>query len=659
MTDAIHAREILDLQTELAKLRGEEATEQLGRALMDSVSQAKGVLEATAEGAEGWAEKEGEYREALEQVQETLGETSDFIKETLNISKQVSEGLEGFTETTKEVAGVLGEIEDAAKRIEDMKELSEATATEQLRGLSELIGEVTGKLSDLVKLIPGLGAFIEIWRLGIESITTSAAQLESIVLLRNRQAREAGLPEPYEILKSGKAKREARIQEIFDRLEELGVDLNLPAETSAGQSIPADVRNAIKLGLRDAGMTYDEFAISNAALQASRRRVNRLKDRLSTLEGEILVGPATGMTAEGLTRREVEAEQVRQELGTELDQVDDLSEELQPVGDAVTGYHEQYGQGDELEEWTDWTRATYDPSYWMSGAAIARTRSRARNPEEPGQGASDNAEATFDAMAAKAAADAAALEEAMQAEETDFDGDEADDEPAAPGGMSSGTKRAVFIGGGALAGFLIIGAILILPLNSTPGETEAATSSSSTVVQDEPASSEASTSTTAEPTSSTSSTTSTTEAMGASANPHSGAEEHPATTVRAFDVSEGSLVFEVSVNGDGRTMAESPDTNWYQAIFTFSTSDGAFEIRATWSQGRDMAGDVFDKDFAKLTDAVVVGEWTESDTFAITASDYGNDDFPDAVNLEILVRLDGGDEPDTDYGDQVVWRFEE
>ena len=143
--------------------------------------------------------------------------------------------------------------------------------------------------------------------------------------------------------------------------------------------------------------------------------------------------------------------------------------------------------------------------------------------------------------------------------------------------------------------------------------------------------------------------------MGDSADPHSGAEANPATTVRAFDVTEGSLVFSVAVNGDGRAMAESGDTKWYQAIFTFDTAEGAYEIRGTWKRGNEMEGDVFDKDFTKLADAVVVGEWTASDSFVITASDYGSDDVPSAVRLDILVRIDGGDDADTDYGDQVLW----
>lgn len=33
----------------------------------------------------------------------------------------------------------------------------------------------------------------------------------------------------------------------------------------------------------------------------------------------------------------------------------------------------------------------------------------------------------------------------------------------------------------------------------------------------------------------------------------------------------------------------------------------------------------------------------------------GNDELPDAVQVIINTRIDGGDDPDTDYGDEVIW----
>ena len=358
MTDASHAQEILNLQTELATLRGEQATEEFGQAVMESVTQAKVVLEATAGDAEAFKGKHDEYVEALDTIKETLGETSAFIEEATKTSRQVPDGIEQFGEKSSEVAEVLGQIEGAMQRVQDMKELSEATATEQIRALSDLLGEVTGWLEDIIKLIPGLGAFIEVWRLGIESIAGSAAQLESIVLQRNRQAREADLPEPYTILKTGNAKRSSRIEEILDRLEQLGVDMDPPTQTSVGDEIPVDVRNAIKVGLRDSGMTYDDFAIKNAALQAARRRTIELSNKLSDIEGQILVGPSTGMSDGELAALTARAETVKGQLGGAVGHVEDLSTELQPVGDAVTGYLDRYVSGENADKWSEWARST-------------------------------------------------------------------------------------------------------------------------------------------------------------------------------------------------------------------------------------------------------------------------------------------------------------
>ena len=133
------------------------------------------------------------------------------------------------------------------------------------------------------------------------------------------------------------------------------------------------------------------------------------------------------------------------------------------------------------------------------------------------------------------------------------------------------------------------------------------------------------------------------------------ATANPAANILSLLVTQGSLVFTVVVDGDGQAMAEAPNTQWHQPIFTFGTPDGAFEIRGTWTRSGQFEGKVFDEDFKLIGEATVTGEWTSSDTMVITASGFGSDDLPNLVKLELGVRITEADGSISTFGDVATW----
>lgn len=144
------------------------------------------------------------------------------------------------------------------------------------------------------------------------------------------------------------------------------------------------------------------------------------------------------------------------------------------------------------------------------------------------------------------------------------------------------------------------------------------------------------------------------EGEAVSAQPPSGAEANPAATVRTFEVSSGSLVFTVTVDGDGETLATSPDTKWYQPIFGFETPEGDIEIQGEWGRGQPFEAMVFDQDFQLIDDVIVTGDWTAPDTFVVVAEGFGAAGLPERVTLDLLVRVDDAG-TNVDYGDTAFW----
>jgi hypothetical protein len=488
-----NAQEILDLQTELVELQAEESAAALAEELMGSIAQAQKTLEAISKDAGTSVEDLEELQESLDQIADVIGETSGFLEASSEAVTDVAEGVGEFGEQASEVAGVLGQMNDAMTKVKELSDLSEAEATVQIRALSDLIKDITGWLGDLIDFIPGLGAFLEIWSLALESLSSSAAILESIVIKRNREAREAGLPEPYVILRVGSTARAERIEHITDRLEELGADLSPPEQSADGQTIPADVRNAITLGLRDGNISYSAFLAGSGRAAISRSRIKYLTEEIASANATIFAASAGDdiPTSEAAAARS-RLPGLRGELSGAIETYEAEVAIIQPSSDAMFGYLSRYASEEAGEEWGPWMHSQFDPSYFLGPDALDAIRDSAGISEEltipPGMSEAfdeDAADGSFDDMAARAGATVASLDATLDSEE-DVDLDEFSAEPtsesAAAGAssgssqMSPGTKKLIIIGGGgALAGMLLLGGFLLLSGDrTTPGDLKSA-----------------------------------------------------------------------------------------------------------------------------------------------------------------------------------------
>ena len=344
---------------------------------MDSLAEVQQVLAASSEDAEGAVENIEEYQEALDQIREALGETSEFLEEASEALGEVAEGVEEFGEQAAEVAEVVGKIHKAMEKVEELRGLSEATASEQIRALGDLIGDVAGWLGDLVDFIPGLGAFLEIWSLAIDSLSSSAATLESIVIRRNREADDAGVTRPFVILQVGASARAERIQEITDRLEELGVDVSPPAQTAEGETIPADVQNAILLGLRDSGMTYHEFITRSEEVKVARGKVNALAEEVLSANAAVVGGRYGDIPESEAAAAEAKLPELKASLAEAIEDYESKAAIIQPCVDAMFGYMGQYAPEEVRNEWEPWMHSEYDPSYFLGPAGIDAIRHKA------------------------------------------------------------------------------------------------------------------------------------------------------------------------------------------------------------------------------------------------------------------------------------------
>ena len=578
-------------------------------------------------------------QQALEEIAKPFADhQSKLLKSLEKLSSGLDRASDLFASTQKAIDTL-----DKAWDLFDRAMAGDISADELIDAFDTYFSTVIEVLADTIGKVPGLGAFLEIYAKAIKSIVPdlkliSASQAHKNAVIASVFNDAPPPPVDSELTDVITEQQESLAAQI-DALTHERMDLLSEHEAEQARRAVLEVDQLEKLAERkveeSTGYRFDTVADITFSMQ------NALWIGWpSQIEALLANDPDDPRIGEIQEKIETTTPKLREALGTRYRMEAAKVEEIERM---IREHPEVLSPADLLE---------LQNRYPQLGDAISDIR--AGNPLGT---------ETFEQIEARTAAAAAVLDaEHESAEEDDADDfsptdGEHDDVPvaAAAGGMSPGTKKVViFGGGGLLAGALMISAILILPLGTG---TDTAASTSSTAAQQEPATEQVTSSTAAATTSSSTPppTATAEEAMGDSADPPSGAEENPATTVREFGVTQGSLVFSVAVNGDGRAMAESEDTKWYQAIFTFDTAEGAYEIRGTWKRGKEMEGDVFDETFTKLDDAVVVGEWTESDSFVITASDYGSDEVPSAVRLDILVRIDGGDDADTDYGDQVLW----
>ena len=177
---------------------------------------------------------------ALEGVKTSLGEEHQRLMQASGIGEplsQVKEGLEKNAEMMEEVASAISDMNGTAKELGRLVKAADGDASEQLRMFQDYFGAVHERLGPLVDAIPGLGVFLNLYGEAIGQIADSAERIENIVNERNRQAREAGIPEPYVKARTARERAEAERVRLEQRMNELAdrVGAECPGFDLSGQ----------------------------------------------------------------------------------------------------------------------------------------------------------------------------------------------------------------------------------------------------------------------------------------------------------------------------------------------------------------------------------------------------------------------------------------
>lgn len=121
----------------------------------------------------------------------------------------------------------------------------------------------------------------------------------------------------------------------------------------------------------------------------------------------------------------------------------------------------------------------------------------------------------------------------------------------------------------------------------------------------------------------------------------------------------GSHVFTLTVAGEGRAMADSEDTKWYNPRFVVAqTSDGAtaYIVDGKWARGEPFDGDVLDASFSPIAGAEVTAEWIDASTAEFTVTGLSITDAPASFVMALSIRLlepDGSD--GATFDDDAFW----
>lgn len=290
MTADERAARCCELRMRLNALDALEENERLFEEFRRTLEEAQTALEGSAEGAEGAVEDIGKAQEALDAFNDLLEGTSDFLEGASDALSEVSEGVEQFGETAGDIAGALEEINSTMQQVEDLQNLSEASAQDMINGLGEHLGGMVETLGPLVDAIPGMGAFLHMYGEAISGIAISVGKIEAEVAGRNQILQEAMGKDLYITPLTARQERAGEIEDILSRLDALdcygahgdGV------ETSGGSGFSTDFHAAVQVGLRNCNKTRTELEHAITGLNRSRDRLKRAWEELQALEGRHL-----------------------------------------------------------------------------------------------------------------------------------------------------------------------------------------------------------------------------------------------------------------------------------------------------------------------------------------------------------------------------------
>ena len=479
-------RQVQELDLQILDLSGEAPWEQLGQTAdqAQAVEDYLGsVIEDIGSAKDDIGEKAEDFASAGEKFEELLE-----IPEVKEALEGIQGGLDSSTNLLEEVKGGVGKFKEFVETLQLGEGLTSDDAQEQLETAAEAFELIVGKLEPFIDLIPGLGAFIQLWGLGIKR----AAEVAGVIIERtdtwNQDYSTTEGNEGDFLYQTDTALKAIRLEKLkleraerFDQMIETGIaenaaldDINLPDKvTDRDIAVETAIRKSSGAQVPLMTPAYREWGDATKNLEeasAAQGRAQANFDAQSLLADEAAVAAETDtrFADDRLTTKAASAASARDRAQTALDgananldaAVDRHTEASAAHWDEVNGYRDAVkanliriipstnsGNGFSDADY-QWLASTY-PQFAVSRVEV----------EAGAVGGAVSAAATG---AGAAVAGGSPMTGAVGGAVAGS---------AVSAGMSSGTKKFVMIGGGIFALMMLFAVIVILPGDSqTPGE---------------------------------------------------------------------------------------------------------------------------------------------------------------------------------------------
>lgn len=238
-----------------------------------------------------------ELANSLDKINKTIKEEMDAIREksksVIKPLKEVQEGLAKSAKTMKKVSSAAKEINSYLDIIKIAVESENKSGSEQLLAFGEYFEQVSEKLGPLVKSIPVLGVFLDLYGQAIVQIAVSAKKIEERVDRDNRMAkklRDTGSPwfrDPYiklntaqERLKKKKSKLFKRMETLKDRLlRECGDEVDWSEDYTSIEAIE-DAGIEAEEVCKDLKVDPEKREAIQKTLAEARRKLRKVKNNL-------------------------------------------------------------------------------------------------------------------------------------------------------------------------------------------------------------------------------------------------------------------------------------------------------------------------------------------------------------------------------------------
>ena len=243
----------------------------------DEVNEA---IQMVKEAMENTQEETKSFVEDVEKVDKLLNKVKLSNEKLKELLKGVSGGLESSSNLMEKANEALGKLDTAMGILEPLVHAQEASPSEALEQFANYFENVTEAIGPLVKAIPVLGAFLEIYVDGIKNCAQSAEQIEKIVQKYDRLYESFDLPEREHLYMHPKTPEETQLEkkrEMEDELntlaqkllDECGIDVNTEEEP-ADTSIYGDIDRAADEARRQCTTpkrAYDDATILENSLR--------------------------------------------------------------------------------------------------------------------------------------------------------------------------------------------------------------------------------------------------------------------------------------------------------------------------------------------------------------------------------------------------------